>query len=416
MEDLLKPHPFEHFELLPDLYISGLSSDTTDKSQRKTYNMGNDITDNVENLKNSTTFVDPEFKTGSTRLTIVPEIQNRRDNPIEHRAHASLEAGSPQDGDQNHNIDSSLIDEWLGPKALKLIAEMPDVVHGTISPGGDPATLIILKFKFQSLAIGRRFKSARITVTFLDTKEDLAPAVEKITPDGTWALKQSVETEDRTTSGGLTGISGPGFTVNAGMQYQYHETGQRTDQATVSGTACIDDSRKDGKHVRGKNNVVIWNLLENPFTEQGIPTFLQGAILLKRNPNMDQKTFEALVRIEVVVDWKTYFWSIIHKTPEDEPIVFHPWRASEGKNYMANQLGAENLNALQKIIDFSPTGESHKPEKEGKECSKCEPNTAVKELKEPVYETNVIVTGGNVTINGSALAVKESGLLRMQSA
>lgn len=381
--------------------------------------MGNDITDNVENLKNSTTFVDPEFKTGSTKLNIVPEIQKRHDNPIENHVHASLEAGSPQDGDENQSIDanrisdSSIIDEWLGPKALKLIAEMPDVVHGTISPGGDPATLIILKFKFQSLAIGRRFKSARITVTFLDTKENLAPAVEKITPDGTWALKQSVETEDRTMSGGLTGISGPGFTVNAGMQYQYHETGQKTDQATVSGTASIDDSRKDGKHVRGKNNVVIWNLLENPSTNQGIPTFLQGAILLKRNPNMAQKTFKALVRIEVVVDWKMYFWTIIHKTPEDEPIVFHPWQASEGKNCMANQLGAENLNALLKIIDFLPTGEPHKPEKEGNEYSKCEPNTPVKELKETVYETNVIVTGGNVTINGSALAVKESGLLHM---
>jgi hypothetical protein len=384
--------------------------------------MENDITENVENLKNSTTFVDPEFKNGSTRLNIVPEIQKRHGNPIKHRTHASLEAGSPQDGDQDQGItdnwisDSSFIDEWFGPKALKLIAEMPDVVHGTISPGGDPATLIILKFKFQSLAIGRRFKSARITVTFLDTEDDFAPAVEKITPDGTWALNQSVETEDRTTSGSLTGISGPGFTVNAGMQYQYHETGQKTDQATVSGTACIDDSRKDRKHVRGKNNVVIWSLLENPFTKQGIPTFLQGAILLKRNPNIAQKIFKALVEIEVVVDWETYFRSLIHKTPEDEPIVFHPWRASEGKNYMANHLGAENLNALQKIIEFLPTSKSHRQEKEEKEFSMSEPNRPVKELKEPVYETNVTVTGGNVTINRSALAVNESGLLRTQPA
>jgi len=81
-----------------------------------------------------------------------------------------------------------------------------------------------------------------------------------------------------------------------------------------------------------KNNVVIWNLLENPFTKQGIPTFLQGAILLKRNPHTAQKTFEALVRIEVVVDWKNELLEYKStRPPEDEPIVFHPWRGSEGK-------------------------------------------------------------------------------------
>jgi len=48
---------------------------------------------------------------------------------------------------------------------------------------------------------------------------------------------------------------------------------------------------------------------------------------------------------------------------------------------MANQLGAENMNALQKIIDFSPTGESHKPEEKGKECSKSEPKHAGEGIK-----------------------------------
>lgn len=39
-----------------------------------------------------------------------------------------------KDIDDEWISDESIIDEWFGPKALKLIAKMPDVVHGTMTP------------------------------------------------------------------------------------------------------------------------------------------------------------------------------------------------------------------------------------------------------------------------------------------
>jgi hypothetical protein len=391
----------------------------------------------VEDSKDSSTFVNPKFKRGRTRLRLVPyKIAGRR-------ANVSLLAGSPHPGDRGEIVnddcicDSNYIDEWFGRKALKLIAEAPDVVHGKISPNGDPATLIVLKFKFQSLAIGRRFKSARITVTFSDTRDDSVPivenknddsvpatgkkkgpstlAVERIVPDGTWALDQSVETEDRTNAANLNGISAPGFTINAGFQHQHHEVGQKTDKATVSGTPSIDDSRRHRHCINGNNNVVIWSLAENPFTKQGIPTLLEGAILLKRDPTMPEKEFEVLVEIEAVVDWKTNFSNIIHKTPINQLITFDPKQDSEGKNYMVNKLGAENLMALQRIISSLPMSVPGTPVKERKDHSMSEP-CALANINGMVNVTNVTVIGGKMMSNGPGITVSESVLPRCQSA
>jgi hypothetical protein len=230
------------------------------------------------------------------------------------------------------------------------MAEMPDVVHGTLSPGGDPATLIILKFKFLSEANGRRFKSAHITVTFLDpdaNSDHFAPAVQKIAPDGEFSLLPSKESIEVIESAGLSSITvPPGVTIGVGMQYQWKKTEEEDSFAKVSSTSMV--LGRD----RGPANAVTWALLENPKTESGIPTFLQGAILLKRNqaPDKAGEKFQATVEIKVGVDWIISLKSIITQTP----VVFNPALEAKSKKWMKDDLDKEDLTALQKIITSMP--------------------------------------------------------------
>lgn len=238
-----------------------------------------------------------------------------------------------------------------------------------------------------------------------------APVVERIVPDGCWVLGQSVETEERTWSEGVNSLTGFRFTINAGIQYQHHEAGEKTDKATVTGTISLDNSRRKGPGVpekiknSRKNNVVIWNLLENRSTKQGIPTLLQGAVLLKRDPDKPESIFKAHVKIKVVVDWETGFRrSITHQTPEDKLLTFHPGLEPETriKGFVKTRLDEADLSALQNVVETLPMGQPRTPTPTPTTVhSKSEPCTPTHDSRGKVYETtNVTVSGGGYDDQG----------------
>lgn len=65
-------------------------------------------------------------------------------------------------------------------------AGLVGTVHGSLSPGKDPATLLVLDFKFQALKVNRRIKSADITLRFHGESDN--PIVAKIAPQGSYSL------------------------------------------------------------------------------------------------------------------------------------------------------------------------------------------------------------------------------------
>jgi hypothetical protein len=74
-------------------------------------------------------------------------------------------------------------------------AEIINVTSGTLTPQGEPATLIILRFTFNSLnqSSNRRFVSATIKVEFSDflSRSALDPEVYKIYPTTMFVLIKS---------------------------------------------------------------------------------------------------------------------------------------------------------------------------------------------------------------------------------
>jgi hypothetical protein len=46
--------------------------------------------------------------------------------------------------------------------------DLVQVLHGTLVPNGAPATLIVIDFRFVSMALSRRFRSVKIALQFAD--------------------------------------------------------------------------------------------------------------------------------------------------------------------------------------------------------------------------------------------------------
>jgi hypothetical protein len=358
LSELLKPQPFTscHYTSTIPLYIprySTLDSNSIDASSKLRDEIY--IMDDTEDLKSPTKFIDLEVKSSSTLLNIVGQNKEQGGIVAKRQTSESFAPTAPEHGNQEEVIT----EDKFGDKKLELTAEMPDVVHGTLS-NGDPATLIVLKFKFIHLAIRRRFKSATITVTFLDPDNKLAPAVQGIAPDGSWTLDPSKGTVEVTTTVDVTGITvPPGITVNGGISHARQITTETTYFTEVDGI-----TETSGQNGRTKN-AVEWALLENPATKNGIPTLLQGAILLKRNQSPDKvaEIFHATVEIDVEVDWKTVIDHIIHKTPKDAPVSFNTAQEPNGTNWNRWELEKVDLKALQKIIDSMPVNEPEAPAK-----------------------------------------------------
>lgn len=312
--------------------------------------------DDTEDLKSPTKFIDLEVTSSSTILNIVGQNKEQGGIVAKHQASESFAPAASEHGNQKEVITE---DEFSNKK-LELTAELPDVVHGTLSLNGDPATLIVLKFEFMPLAIRRRFRSATITVTFLDPDNKLNPAVQGIAPHGSWSLDPSKGTVEVTTAVGVTSITLPtGITVMAGMSHEHHSITETTYATRVNG--ITQTTGQNG----GTKNAVVWTLLENPATESGIPTLLQGAILLKRNQSPDKvaEIFHATVEIDVEVDWKTEIGHIIHKTPKGAPVSFNTAQEPNGKNWNRWELEKEDLKALQEIINSMPVNGLDAPAK-----------------------------------------------------
>ncbi|KAI9737166.1 MAG: hypothetical protein M1834_000759 [Cirrosporium novae-zelandiae] len=171
------------------------------------------------------------------------------------------------------------------------------IVHGVYTPGGDPASLVVIDFRFMgSSSRETRFKTAKIEIKFaaLGTSPDEEPEVKKIAPHGTFFLNPSTETVTTTLSANASAGAGAGpVTLGIGAGWERTKTNVHKARTTLMGTSWID-----GRDT-GKPNMGRWKLSENKIDKLGIPGFLRTAILVvQRVP----ERFQALVTVEMEVN------------------------------------------------------------------------------------------------------------------
>ncbi|KAI9771957.1 MAG: hypothetical protein M1839_002590 [Geoglossum umbratile] len=182
---------------------------------------------------------------------------------------------------------------------LSVQADLFSVLHGTYTPGGDAASLVVIDFRFTGSDPRRkRLREATIDVQFALENEKsgsrLDPEVIRIAPNGMFKMDPSVQqTSTKLSTNAM--VSGGGGPMTLGIAGGWEKTKSMDEEswAAMSGRPRIE-GRIDGSY-----NAAIWKLRENSQQKHGIPSILRVAVLLV--PKSTAK-FRAFVRIDTAVD------------------------------------------------------------------------------------------------------------------
>lgn len=171
------------------------------------------------------------------------------------------------------------------------------VVHGTLTPNGQSASLIITDFRVKSYHKSSRLKSLMIDYTFEGSDRpvvvDISPSDNKIiarTPEP-WdppdlsATKLEVGETEQT----ISSIVGNKFDLS---KPSYKDK----DNAILSGYI----ESHGGSY--GKPNSARWVLNESKAQKNGIPTFLRTVILLERKGSAPKSDIRATIKINGSID------------------------------------------------------------------------------------------------------------------
>jgi len=203
--------------------------------------------------------------------------------------------------------------------------DIVSITHGELAESDDLASLLIFEARFVATG-GRRFKSASVIFRFEDSEGQLSrdPVVHAISPDGKWALNKTEKVQNVKWGANVginAGIEPVG--VEAGVLWEVEEVKSREFYTAMTGV-----KRVMRKGFFGEENVVIWTLEENNDKEDGIPSFLRAAVLLRR-PYDVPFTFTVKVKADVdfIGEVKTLF-GLEKKDPID-PVEIDPGKISK---------------------------------------------------------------------------------------
>ncbi|KAK3368167.1 hypothetical protein B0H63DRAFT_487889 [Podospora didyma] len=202
----------------------------------------------------------------------------------------------------------------------------------------------------------RRFKEAEITIAFS------AGDVQSIALSRTWATFQSEKQRELThsVSPSLEAAFGPGK-ATLGYTWQLKESSSVEGHSSVVG--FIQTLGQAGS-ARKRANTVFWGLYENPQTESGILSFMQTAVLLKRNRTRDEplgQNFSA----EIVIRGEIHHQSVkdkmlgiakkmTGKSRKGEDVIFNRriWNIQEERNLLKKQKGKSHSDEFLQLVRF----------------------------------------------------------------
>ena len=221
-------------------------------------------------------------------------------------------------------------------------AKLMLAVHGTLEPGGDPASLLIFEF-YMTTSNGRRFKNSTITVKFEDGEgpSQYDPAVYQISPQGEFTINKQTDSKDVThavdaaVNGGV-----PAGGCSIGYHWTMSGTMNREHSATLNGM-----SRRLKTH--GDETSVVWEMQEDSVKGEELPTFLRAAVLTR---HYESEEFRFLVEVATVEN-KPFFGSctskMVNPLSVDPKITASVKKEGVDSNYLGNvDLGNEYLVKL----------------------------------------------------------------------
>ncbi|KAF2275929.1 uncharacterized protein EI97DRAFT_458927 [Westerdykella ornata] len=209
---------------------------------------------------------------------------------------------------------------------LSVRVKLAEVHHGRMvhESKSYEATLLVFEIRFESVLQERRYKSAQVTFEFFD-KEGKArrdPHVVKLAPENMHWLNKT--TKDKTSSrettvGARVGPEIAGAEANTRWTVEYTEP--KKFKATLAGKPHFSK----GRLYHQNHNAVTWTMQENQNEQDGIPSFLQTAVLLKRSHS---GPFYAKLRIKSSVDFVARLRRAFPFTTDQDrridPVVFTP--------------------------------------------------------------------------------------------
>ncbi|KAK4225134.1 hypothetical protein QBC38DRAFT_351854, partial [Podospora fimiseda] len=241
-----------------------------------------------------------------------------------------------------------------GRSPLTVKVTLVELHHGRVmyERRRDYATLLVFQIRFQSQLQRQRYKSASVTLEFFDSdsgspssnsKRD--PHVISIAPDRVhWLHKTS--RERTTTHGASLGIrAGPEIAGAEGtVHWEAEETKPVNFKATVTGISSHSKRRY------GKENAVTWTMEESSDGADGIPSFLQAAVLLRRNHDGE---FLAKLRVRSKVDPRTAMKRLLPFSTGDEDKVIDPIIITPGQTQLQSNavtgIGETDLDSMEKL-------------------------------------------------------------------
>lgn len=223
---------------------------------------------------------------------------------------------------------------------LNVQGNLVEVVHGTLTPGGAPASLILTEFRFTTLDSPRRFRQATITFRFedADAPDATPPAVVNVAPEGFFAVSRRERTREVAHGVNVAlGAGGGGIGAHAGLQFEWRlsEIKSYVDETTLSGIKTVLD--------RGvpPPNAARWAMSEaknadSSGGDHGVPSYLRLGILVQRTSASGK--FLGWVDVSVKVDYK--YQMERRRGQGADPVLFDPGREQEGSGF---GVDAENL-------------------------------------------------------------------------
>ena len=221
-----------------------------------------------------------------------------------------------------------------------------DVIHGSLEPGGDPATLLVYDFRFDPRKRARRIVEAHMSFTYASVNSAVAagPAVLKIAPTGRMTLVPSRQQETTIRSGNANAGGGAlGLTLGASVKWEKTVSHETSDATTVVGSVDLVSRNF------GESNSASWSLIENKSVETGVPAFVRTAVLLRRADNKTK--FRAAFKIHARADLWSSLERVFGKTPKDDPILYDPSLPATNRlrKYDVDNLGSIDLSDLSSV-------------------------------------------------------------------
>ncbi|KAI5786977.1 hypothetical protein DFH27DRAFT_574589 [Peziza echinospora] len=210
---------------------------------------------------------------------------------------------------------------------LNLQGDLVNVVHGTLTPGGKRATLIISEFRFLSSDRTRKFRHAVIKFIFSqnETQNAGCPKVLSIAPEGHYSINVTRLAEMKRAKLGIgievsSPLGVPGK-IHGEWKWEAASSVEKNDRGSLVGL-----KRVEGKFIgKAVKNSARWTLSENQSQNDGLPTFLRVAVLVElQNDCKYEAEVEVTAKVDTAYAIKNSAIARIFKGERVDPIIFDP--------------------------------------------------------------------------------------------